>query len=237
MRCSPSAPPADAGLALHQSVALGERRLEILEDARITPAERPAMWGGSKAVPGLAGEALRHAGLRLVDRDGRVLDRRRFDCELAEIAEPPLPQGAGAVWGVGDDCSTGEGDFAGLITRFLAVAGDRLAFETYRDPATGEHGELTLVSAKRIMWHLVAKGRAEAVHEVSCHPDFDSPEFKRAGDGTPPADLPWVVDYLTFRWDGKGEWIKSVRTERNARWQASDPWPDDAKFPVAEPSL
>jgi len=249
--CSKHAPP-DEGLAVHQTVTVagagtpGERRLEVLEDARITPALRTLMWGGSKdpawllAQPGMADAALarslaetgfRHALLRLVDGKGAVLADRRLDCELGEIAEPALPQGDGTAWGIGDDCSTGEGDFAGLVTRFLKPAGDKIRFETYREP-DGRELELTLVTAERIAWHLVPHGEANLVHEVSSHPDFDDPRFVALKPGeAPPADLPWVVDYLTYRWDGAGAWVKAVRTEKEARWSADDEWPEGERFP------
>jgi hypothetical protein len=234
--CSPN-PPGDAGLALHQEVVVradgmpGERRLRVLEDARITPEARAAMWGGAKDPN--AAPPLRRALLRLIGGQGRVLAERRLDCELGEIAEPALPQpGTEGVWAIGDDCSTGEGDFAGLITRFYRPGGDRIGFEAYRDAVGGRAAEFTLVSARRIRWHLAERGVAAIVHEVSSHPDYDDPRFRDLPAGaTPPADLPWVIDYLTFRWDGEGSWIRTARTERNADWDESKPWPPDDAFP------
>jgi hypothetical protein len=46
----------------------------------------------------------------------------------------------------------------------------------------------------------------------------------------PPTDLPWVVDYLTYRWDGK-EWLKSIRTVRNAHWSDDEAWPNEEVWP------
>jgi hypothetical protein len=237
---------------VHQSVVIAgagtadERRLEVLEDARITPAMRELMWGGSKDPhwllaqpgiapdPGLAHDGFRRGMLRLVDRDGNVLAERRLDCELGLIAEPALPQAGGLVWGVGDDCSTGEGDFAGLITRFLVPAPDRIHFEAYRD-TDGRELELTLVTAHRIRWHSDPKGVAETVREVSSHPDFEDRRMRDLKPGEPPpADLPWVVEYLTYRWDaGAGLWLKTARTERDRQWDEDQAWPDAAEFPGA----
>src|SRR5579859_3051267 len=96
--CKPEAPPLPEidGLAVHQTVVLahagapGERRIEVLEDARITPALRYWLWGGSKDPddflhhPGTSGDRdlaaamargpLLRGLVRLVDHNGNVLD-------------------------------------------------------------------------------------------------------------------------------------------------------------------
>jgi hypothetical protein len=226
------------GLAVHQTVVVAaagtpdERRLQVLEDSRITPELRSTMWGGPKDSDQLAALVsdpalrtdlktmpIRRGLLRLTDRDGRVLAERRLDCELGEIAEPALQQGdSGSVWGVGDDCSTGEGDFAGLITRFLAPPKDRIVFQAYDDAATGERNELTLVSAAKIQWHLAVPHSATLVHELSCHPDFSAKD-------TPG---PLIVEYVTYRWSGaEGIWHRTERTERDKPCPLDFP-PDDA---------
>jgi hypothetical protein len=250
--CSKHPGPGD-GMSVHQTVAISgagtpdERLLEVLEDARITVPMRDLMWGGSKDPAGLieqigGGPALaksllengfRHAVLRLTDRQGKVIADRRLDCELAEIAEPALPQGGHLVWGVGDDCSTGEGDFAGLVTRFLVPEPDRIRFETCHDQGSTDTLELTLVTARKIRWHLEPRDQAVLVHEVSSHPDFDDPAFKAMKPGDPPPPgLQSVVDYLTYRWDEpSGGWLRTLRTERDASWDVDAGWPADPKFP------
>jgi len=229
--CSPEQRSSTDGLSLHQSVTVApERRLEVWEDGRITPALREAMWGGSKTLPD--GSTPRRGLLRLIDLDGHVLAERRLDCELGEIAEPAIPQGAdGHVWGVGDDCSTGEGEFAGLVTRFLPPPGDKIQFEHYDGDRSQE---LTLVTSRRFAWHTAPRGIADLVHEISSHPDFDDPRFKALKQGeNPPPDLPWVVEYLTYRWDASARlWHRTTRIERNRRWQADEVFPGDAAFPA-----
>ncbi len=252
--CSKAPPPNDTGLAVHQSVVIlgqgtpGERRLSVLEDERITPDLRRLMWGGPKDprwllaqtgigdVAGLkaslAATGWRRGLLRLTDHAGTVIAERRLDCELGQIAEPALPQGDGVVFGVGDDCSTGEGDFAGLVTRFLVPSPDHIRFETYQDEATGKRLELTLVTANRIAWHASPRGTASLLHEVSSHPDFDDPRFLALKPGDPPPpDLPWVIEYLTYRWDGAADWIRAVRVEHGRQWDADAAFPGDAAFP------
>jgi hypothetical protein len=241
--------PSPLDYVVRQSVAVGgEERVEVLEDGRLSPEMSEAMWGRSKepadflAAPGVtaseelkrafAREPVRHALVRLVDRDGRVLYERRLDCELAALAEHALGAGEDQVWAVGNDCATGEGDYAGLITRFFTVAGDKVHWQDYVDAATGERQELTLVQARRITWHLTPPDRLETVLEVSSHPDFSDPRFQDLPPGAPlPAAVPPVIDYIRYRYEGAGNWTRLTRTDKPATWQASDGFPEAAKFP------
>ena len=250
--CSPGKP---IEYVVHQSVLVadagksGGRRIEILEDARFTPAMRTAMWGGSKdpadflAAPGVTADAAlkknfaetepRRALVRLIDSNGKVLAERQLDCELAATAGQPLPQAGGRmVWAVGNDCSTGDGLYAGLITRFMTVEGDKFVWQHYVDAASREDEEMTLVQAARITWHLRPKDRAESILEVSCHPDFTDRRFQAVKPGEAlPADLPDVVDYIRYRADGQGGWVRQQRTVKNRRWDDRQDFPAESEFP------
>jgi hypothetical protein len=250
--CKKQPPAADmTGLAVHQSVVLanpgaaGERRLEVLEDARITPKLRSWLFGGSKdpddflKAPGVAGDQALAAAIQqgplkrglivLVDHDGKVLDSRRLDCELGKLSPGPEQQNGNPVWTLGDDCSTGNGDYAGLITYLFQLGDDRIAWQRFT-AADGEAGELTLVQARRIAWKPMDQGDLTDIVEVSSHPDYDDPRFKALSQGEkPPADLPLVTDYIRYRY-GNGLWTKTIRTE-HAAWYAGNGFPDLDKFP------
>ncbi len=211
----------------------GDRRVELYEDARITPALRPSMWGGSKEPAALAASIaatpLQRAVMRLVDRGGAVLSEHRLDCELGQVA--PIHQGDGSIWTLIDDCSTGEGDYAGFITYFFSVGGDKIAFQSLPDGKGGAIA-ITLVHARRIDWRPDRPDDAEAIREVSSHPDFDDPRVKALKDDEPlPADLPLVTDYIRYRYDGDGRWTKRLRTDRHLAWTVADGFPADAAFP------
>jgi hypothetical protein len=252
--CKPrQAPPPDTtGLAVHQTVVLahrgeaGERRIEVLEDARITQPLRYWLWGASKDPkdflhhPGVAGdkalaEAIGRGPLMrglvlLVDHDGAVLDSRRLDCELGTISAEPQPQTGGQVWTLADDCSTGEGDYAGLITHFFSLGDDRIAWQHFTD-GDGKRAELTVVKARRIDWRPGDPPRLEEITEVSSHPDFADPRFKALKDGEPmPADLPMVTDLIRYRYAGNGDWTKQIRTETSP-WYGGDGFPGPDRFP------
>jgi hypothetical protein len=250
--CSPGKP---IEYVVHQSVVVAdagkptERRIEILEDARLTPAMREAMWGGSKNpadfldAPGVTADGAlkksfaetetRHALVRLIDRDGKALAERRLDCELAATSDHPLPQQGGrAVWALGNDCSTGDGLYAGMITHFFTVETDKIVWQHYKDAATGEDEELTVVQAPRITWHLTPRDHADQILEVSCHPDFSDPRFQSVKPGEElPTDLPDVVDYIRYRADGRGGWIRQQRTAKNRIWDVRQEFPAENEFP------
>ena len=250
--CSPGKP---IEYVVHQSTIVtdagkpSERRIEILEDARLTPAMREAMWGGSKdpadflSASGVTADAAlkksfaetetRHALIRLIDLDGKALAERRLDCELAATSDHPLPQTGGRqVWALGNDCSTGEGLYAGLITHFFTVEGDKIVWQHYVDKATGEDEELTVVQAARITWHLMPKDHADDILEVSSHPDFTDPRFQKLKPGEElPTDLPDVVDYIHYRADGQGGWIRQQRTAKNTTWDIRQDFPAISAFP------
>jgi len=250
--CSPGKP---IEFVVHQSVVVAdagkpsERRIEILEDARFTPAMRSAMWGGSKnpadflAAPGVVADAAlkknfaetepRRALVRPIDPTGTVLVERQLDCELAATSDHALPQAGGRmVWAVGNDCSTGDGLYAGLITRFATIEGDKLVWQHYVDAASREDEEMTLVQAARITWHLRPKDRAESILEVSCHPDFADPRFQAVKPGEAlPEDLPDVVDYIRYHADGQGGWVRQQRTVKGKQWDDRQDFPADGEFP------
>ena len=250
--CSPGKP---IEFVVHQSTVVAdpgkpsERRIEILEDARFTPAMRTAMWGGSKdpadflTAPGVVADTAlkksfsetepRRALVRLIDPNGKVLAERQLDCELAATSEHPLPQAGGrVVWAVGNDCSTGDGLYAGLITRFATVEGDKFVWQHYVDAATQENEEMTLVQAARITWHLRPRDRAETILEVSCHPDFADQRFQAVKPGEPlPEDLPDVTDYIRYRADGQGGWIRQQRTVKGRKWDDREDFPAESEFP------
>ena len=86
--------------------------------------------------------------------------------------------------------------------------------QTDTDAASQENEELTLVQAPRITWHLQPKDHADNIVEVSCHPDFNDARFKSAKPGQSlPTDLPDVVDYIRYRSDGQGGWIRKTGHE------------------------
>ena len=233
----------DAGYALYQTILIDHgksdgRRLQVLEDERLTPGMRRLMWGGPKAplaiaaglglslqdpaIAGLLDPPIRPAMLRLQDASGKTLAMRHFDCPLAELNDAPLPQGPTEVWAIGVDCHTGSGSYEGLVTRLFWIINDQFEWQRYTDGKTAEPIELTLLNSPKIAWHLSSAPRAEAVEEVSGIPDFS---------GLKPGQEPTrtVIDYVTYRFKD-GLWH---RTERlvPGDWRQEDGFPAATEFP------
>jgi hypothetical protein len=233
----------DDGYTLYQTVFIDrgtphERRLQVMEDARLTPGMRDVMWEGPKqpaeiasalgldaadpSIKALSDPPIRPAMLRLSDATGKVLAERRFDCPLGALNPSPLPQGKGAVWALGIDCHTATGVYEGLVTRFFTVADDKFVWQKFRRPGDGAILELTLLDSPKIAWVLASPGRAEDILEVSGQPDMDH----LAANGVP---IGTIVEYVRYRFQN-GVW---QRTERQAPgdWQQSDGFPPEARFP------
>jgi hypothetical protein len=240
--CSGSGDP-DAGYTLYQTVFIDrgtphERRLQVMEDARVTPGMREVMWQGPKqpgevaaalgldasdpAIKALGDPPIRPALLRLSDAAGKVLAERRFDCPLGALNPEPLPQGQGAVFALGIDCHTATGVYEGLVTRFFTVAGDTFAWQRFRRPSDGAVLELTLLDSPKIGWVLASPGRAEDILEVSGQPNPDH----LAANGVP---IGTIVDYVRYRFQG-GLWQRAER-QRPGDWQQSDGFPAENRFP------
>ncbi len=237
------APAPDAGYTLYQTILIDHgssdgRRLQVLEDERLTPGMRRLMWGGPKAplaiasglgislqdptIARLLDPPIRPAMLRLQDASGKTLALRHFDCPLAELNEAPLPQGQTEVWAIGVDCHTGSGNYEGLVTRLFWIVNDQFEWQRYTDGKIDEPIELTLLNSPKIAWHLSSAPRAEEVEEVSGIPDFT---------GLKPGQEPTktVIDYVVYRFKD-GLWH---RTERlmPGDWRQEDGFPAAGAFP------
>lgn len=243
LTASSCAPSSDSGYTVYQTIFidhgdLNGRRLEILEDARITPGMRRVMWGGSKApleiatslgetvqdpsIAALFDPVIRPAMLRLQDQAGNTLAMRHFDCPLAELNETPLPQGHTQVWAVGVDCHTSTGEYEGLVTRFFWIINDGFEWQRYTDPETPDPIELTLLNSPKIAWHLASRPRAEDVEEVSGIPDLT---------GLQPGQVPTrhLRDYVRYHF-ANGLWHRRERLVPGD-WRQEDGFPPDSAFP------
>jgi hypothetical protein len=244
--CSPPSP--DAGYVVYQTVFLDrgvgtEQRLQVMEDARLTPGMRAVMWDGPKgpdevakalglpiddaAIVSLAKDPVKPAMLRLTDAKGNVLAERRFDCPLGQLNDTSLPQAAAGgavaqVWALGIDCHTATGVYEGLVTRLFTLADNKFVWQKFRDPAGGDPIELTLLDAPKVGWRLASPGRVEDIEEVSGQPDMNT----LAPNGVPRAT---IIDYVRYRFVD-GLWTRSDRTVPGD-WQSRQAFPSESDFP------
>jgi hypothetical protein len=202
-------------------------RLELLEDARITPDFEKTLWGSGgpdlaldekdPIYRTLATTPLRHAVLRLIDTRLKVVAEKALDREQARISFRQLHPGGRTIL-VTTDLSAGWGSYSGPLTELLEAAGGTLKTLTARNAQSGLSEPIRLASTLKTAWKLtpMTSGRnsQKDILEVACRPDFDA---KEAGS--------FIVTYTRYHWDGKG-WIVLTR-------KLSGFWEDDGSFPAS----
>ena len=229
-----AAPSVPAGYAVHQSLGLDpaangiDGALQILEDARMTPALRQGMWGQTTDTDlvlaerdplrrRLAKTPLRPAHLRLIDKAGTVVEDQAFDVPLAGLDRQQLHDGPATIL-VTTDHSVGTGSDAGLETSLWTVDHGELMPEPLP-------GRPVLVRSLKNAWKIVDEKTAEgiatkAIQLVACHPNWANKDWARTEE--------FVVELTSYRWAG-GAW-HDTSTSATGYWESSEDWPD-GRFP------
>jgi hypothetical protein len=223
-----------AALVLTNTIDGFNGKLELVQDARITPALEKALWrmGPPDMVLGekdplaknLAARPLRNAVLRLRDANQKVVAEKTMDGALTRIRFAALIPGRRTIFAT-TDLSAGLGSYSGPDTELFQVEGGQLEPVQVRNAATGEMGPITLAATLKTDWKLVPAISGPAgqkdILEAACRPDFDSP-------GT--SEQKFWVTYMRYHWDGK-QWIGYSRRVHGF-WEA-DEFPSLAHFPAA----
>ncbi|WP_189045632.1 hypothetical protein [Aliidongia dinghuensis] len=219
------------GYAMHQSLPLDratngvDGALQILEDARLTPALRRNMWGQTADTDLVLAEKnplrksfakmpLKPAHLRLVDNAGKVVEDQAFEVPLAELDRQQLHDGPATVL-LTTDHSIGTGSYAGLETSLWAVVQGELMPEPLP-------GRKVLVGSLKNAWKIVEEktpqgAAAKAVQVVACHPNFANPNWAATEE--------FVVELTTYRFAG-GAW-QAATNSLTGYWENDGAWPDD----------
>jgi hypothetical protein len=227
-------PAVPAGYAVHRSLSLDpaangiDGTLQILEDARITPALRQDMWRQTTDTDlilaandplrrALAKTPLQPAHLRLVDGTGKVVADQAFDVPLADIDRQQLHEGA-PTFLVTADHSVGLGSYAGLETVLMAVDHGQLVPEPLP-------GRKALASSLKNAWKITddktpGAGSAKAIQVVACHPNYANKDWAATNE--------FVVELTTYRYAG-GAWHGTTASLKGY-WESDGDWPDD-QFP------
>jgi len=214
--------------------------LEVLEDGRIRPDVRKEVWGGGYADIGfcyspdspamrtfcasLQGRPLRHAVIRLLDGDGKELDRRTFERELANVSAAQLYGTAQHTFFVTVDYSTGASTYSGQQTVPVEVHSGRLDWLKAIDDSTHTSDDFTLWATVKSAW-MIAPARAGSGRDVlslSCSPRQTSSR-----------DLTLVFENHLVRYHfNAGIWHRSERVWRHGLpdWPI-DCWEGEGTFP------
>jgi hypothetical protein len=211
-------------------------KLELLEDARLTPALEKKLWGSGgpemaldendPRYKDLTTNLLLNAVLRLKDTHGKTVAQSELEREQARIRFERLHPGRRAIL-VTTDLSAGAGSYSGPLTELMTVAGGRLKTVVARDAESGESEPIRLMITLKTAWKLVpaagARNNLEDILEVACRPDVDAED---AND--------FLVTYMRYHWDGKG-WIVLTR-KVHGLWEDDNGFPAPDQFPsVADP--
>jgi hypothetical protein len=130
-------------LTLTGSLDSFDGRLDLLEDARLTPELKKTLWesGGPEMAfdpkdpvyKDLTSIPLRKAVLRLLDERGKVIAKKTLEREMARMRFEALRPGRRTIL-VTTDLSAGFGSYSGPDTELLEVIGDRLGRSWRRMP-------------------------------------------------------------------------------------------------------
>lgn len=226
------------GYKLQQSIELNAKIsgvagfLQILEDARLTPAMRKKIWGIAGHDPSFAlspsefahiAPELRNAHLRLVNGAGKVLVDDSFDVGLAQIKTVFLYGTRFPTYLVTSDYSIGMGSYAGPFTELVEISDGRLRYLESAEDMKTDQPHISLAMTLKTHWRIVPDHDGiKKIEAVSCRPNFKNPDVN-ANE--------FIVTYSTYRFDGAA-WHHLSRREMGF-WEYDGPksWPARDKFP------
>ena len=235
------------GYRVHQTIAPDAATtglsgtLEILEDDRITPTLRRAMWGRSYMLDMILDakdpvqqefekEPMRPAHLRLVDASAHVLRDETFEVPLAGIKIAYLYGNRFPTYLVTADYSTGLGSYSGPSTSFAEIRNGRFDYVRLPELAGKTDDRFVLARTLKTDWRILGRpqGTPAVIQSVSCRPDFDN---TKSDD--------FSTTYSTYRFDGT-HWHQASR-QRRELWEnesrsylapeSKSDWPEARLFP------
>lgn len=210
-------------------------RLELLEDARIRPAMRPAIseaFGGDPCAEGPEAvlrslcdgsghSPLRPALLRLLDARGRIVTTYTAERPLADLSVTRLYGSERRTYVFTVDLSAGVGSYSGPYTRFAEPEAGSFGWLT-ADGAGVATDTITLVSTLKTAWRATPRvdGRGEDLLMVMCRPDLAAPDSSTDG---------FILTFRRYTFDGR-HWLVRQREVRGC-YESDEAFPAAARFP------
>jgi hypothetical protein len=240
LAAAPAKADTDRAYRLAQSVSVADGRIQILEDARLSPALAKTLWKGA-VDPSLAlGEddprakpfktkPLAPARLRQTDSKGTIVFDTVPDQQapVARIEARRLGEASRPVYLVTTNNDAGFGSYSGRATALYALSDGRLTPVS----ATGGNGKaepVVLATTLKSRWE-IADSRPDrtVIHQVLCRPDLD---HAKAG-----ADAQFLMTYLTY-WSVGTNWRMAKRITPGF-WESDEGFPQASEFPKPLASL
>ena len=166
-----------ARIPLTQAANGVKGELQILKDARITAAITKQEWKtgefvgeGEYGFAGFKEVPARNALIRVVDRNGRVVDSEDLERPLARVGAVHLYPNAMATYLLTVDYSAGFGSYSGPITYLVEVAGGHLHWVESAD-AQGKHAKISVMNSLKTAWKIVGAGSGgKEILQAACRP-------------------------------------------------------------------
>jgi hypothetical protein len=209
-----------AQLPLSQSENQIDGKLQILEDARLTPPLRKALWGSGdvnvEEDPSLAefkADPPHNAMVRVVARKGVVqtfpLERSLVRLEAAKLYGTPH-----LTYLVTVDYSAGFGSYNGPVTMPLEVRNGRLQWLKATEKANGKEYQIELMRSLKTVWKIVdsPSGAGKEILYAMCRPDLKRPVFTSSDANPQTTDDDFILTYARYYFDGY-HWIRVKRTQ------------------------
>jgi len=229
----PAIAGSDPGYRTVQSIGATGGSIQILEDARLTPALARKLWETAVDPIFVLGENApeaqtfkarppRPAKLRQVDHGGAVIQDIVLDNQ-APIARIEPDRLAGPIYLVTTDNNAGFGSYSGLVTTLYKFRSGRL--EPVRALASDQHAEaVVLVDTLKSGWKIIDHSPTHAVIEqLLCRPDLDH--------NKPGEEARFQLTYITYWSDGR-DWRVAKRVTPGF-WENEGDWPAASNFPKA----
>lgn len=217
-----------------QSVSVGGGSLQVLEDARLTPALARKLWKtavdpifvlgeDNPAARPFKAKPLVPARLRQITAKGDIAVDVVPDeqAPLARIETRRLGSTSLPVYLITTDNDAGFGSYSGRATTLYAVRDGVLKAVL----ATGDNGKaepVALVSTLKSGWRIVdARPSHTVIEQILCRPDFRH--------GQTDQNPQFLVSYLTYWSDGHA-WRIAKRVI-SGFWEGDEDWPATSQFP------
>ena len=224
----------EPGYRVVQSVPIADGSLQVLEDARLTPALARELWDtavdpiialgeDSPAAKPFKTKPLRPARLRQVTSNGAIAVDVVPDeqAPIARIDDRRLGAGPGAVFMITTDNYAGFGSYSGLATALYVMSDGRLK-PLMATKGNGKTEAVVLASTLKSGWKIVgAQPNGAVIQQVRCRPDFSQSEADH--------DQRFLVTYETY-WPSGDQWRVAKRVTVDF-WEADDDWPAPSEFP------
>jgi hypothetical protein len=190
-----------ASLPLTQAMHGIDGTLQLMQDARLTPAMQRKFWN-----TGETGKvALKNASLRIVSRDRTLVDSIDLERPMARIANVSLYKTAGRqTFLVTVDFTAEAGSYNGPITYLVEVDGGHLKFLEATDRTTGKADRIGLMQSLKRSWQWApappgSPGTRDILYALSQPGDASASEF--------------ITIYRRYFFDGT-TWIRVSREEK-----------------------